>query len=136
MTAPTHGVPPDAAFIYEALRRSTERSPYILIPTPKGFDFKVDIANAQWWDLLGRSRPTKSYVNHVRGIDSGTFSITDDLLTVTRNAGVPNARYSDERTYCRNISIGFGKPYALDDDPRPADVYSNTYSTKESRRMI
>lgn len=129
-------MPPAAAPLYESLRRSTEGSPYVIEPTPTGFDFKVDIANAQWWDLLGRSNLTKSYVHHVKVIDSRTYSITDDLLTVTWNVGVPTSRYSYKRTYGRNISIGFGKAYALDDDLKPAEVYSYTYSTEESRRLI
>lgn len=136
MTAPTDGMPSDAAPLYESLRRSTEGSPYIVEPTPKGFDFKVDIANAQWWDLLGRSGLTKSYVHHVKVIDSRTYSITDDLLTITWNVGVPTAQRTYKRTYGRNISIGFGKAYALDNDLKPAEVYSYTYSTEESRRMI
>lgn len=136
MTSPPYGMPPDAAPLYELLRRSTEGSPYIVEPTPNGFDFKVDIADARWWDVLGRSSLTKSYVHHVKVIDSRTYSITDDLLTITWNVGVPTAHYTYERTYGRNISIGFGKAYALDNDLKPAEVYSYTYNTEESRRMI
>lgn len=136
MTTPPYGLSADAAALYESLRRATEGTPYILEPTPKGFDFKVNIANAQWWDLLGRSRLTKSYVHHVKVIDSRTYSITDDLATITWNAGVPSAQYTYQRQYGRNISIGFGKAYAFDDDLRPAEVYSYTYSTEESRRLI
>lgn len=136
MTAPKDGIPPHAEPLYESLRRSTEGSPYVLEATPKGFDFKVDIANADWWDLLGRSGLRKSYVHHVKVIDTTTYSITDELFTVTWNVGVPTARYSSERQYGRNISIGFGRAYALDDDLKPAEVYSYTYSTEESRRMI
>lgn len=136
MTMPPYGIPPDAIPLYEALCRSAEGSPYVLEPTPKGFDFKVDIANARWWDLLGRSRLRKSYVHHVTVVDSRTYSITDDLATVTWNVGVPTARYTSKRQYGRSISIGFGKAYALDDDLKPAEVYSYTYSTEESRRLI
>jgi hypothetical protein len=136
MTTPMDGIPPHAVPLYESLRRSAEGLPYVLEPTPKGFDFKVDIANADWWDLLGRSGLRKSYVHHVNVIDPTTYSITDDLFTVTWNAGVPTARYTSERQYGRNISIGFGKAYALDDDLKPAEVYSYTYSTEESRRLI
>ncbi|GGU21726.1 hypothetical protein [Nocardioides albus] len=136
MTLPPYGIPPDAVPLYELLCRSTEGSPYIVEPTAKGFDFKVDIANAQWWDLLGRSGLTKSYVHHITVTDSGTYSITDDLCTISWNVGVPTAHYTYKRTYGRNISIGFGKAYALDDDLIPAEVYSYTYSTEESRRVI
>lgn len=129
-------MPPDAASLYESLRRSTEGSPYVVEPTPKGFDFKLDIANAQWWDLLGRSGLRKSCVHHVKVIDSRTYSITDDLVTITWNVGVPTAQYAYERQYGRYVSIGFGKAYALDDGLKPAEVYSYTYSTEESRRMI
>lgn len=135
-TPPPYDMPPDAVPLYELLRRSTESSPYIVEPTSKGFDFKVVVAAAQWWDLLGRSGLTKSYVHHVTVTDSRTYSITDDLCTINWNVGIPTAQYTYKRTYGRNISIGFGKAYALDDDLKPAEVYSYTYNTEESQRII
>lgn len=132
---PPDGIPPDALPLYESLRRSVEASPYVVQPTSKGFDFKLDVANARWWGLLGRSRLRKAVVHHVKVIDPRTYSITDDVVTITWNAGVPTARYAYERQYGRSIAVGFGKAYALDDDLQPAEVYSYTYSAEDGRRM-
>lgn len=136
MATPYQSLLPVAVPLYERLQHATGTTAYVMEPTAKGFDLKLDIANAKWWGLLGRAGLQKSYIHHVEVIDSDTYSITDDHVTITWNVGVPTAHYTYQRQRGRTLSMGFGKAYALDDDLKPAEVYNYTYSSEEGRRMI
>lgn len=38
-----------------AVAAAVEGTPYKVVPTKRGFDVELDVANAQWWGLLNRA---------------------------------------------------------------------------------
>lgn len=128
--------PADAQALYDRVRQAAAESPYVVTPTEKGFDLKVDIVNAKWWGALNRAELKKSFIHHVAVTDPRTYLITDDYVDIEWSGGVPSAHYSKEREVGRVYKKSFEVAYGFNENHRLEKIYSYTFDSEESRRLV
>ncbi len=128
-----------------AVAARAEGTPYVVVPTPEGFDLRIDLADARWWGPLGAAGRRK-VVQHRVALDEGarSMTITDDHYDVQWSAGadvstrVPRlvASARAERSLGRTWEVSGEKTFGLDDTGRPATVVDYTFSSAEGHGMI
>lgn len=128
--------PASAQALFDGVRRATHDTPYTVTPTEKGFDLKVDIVDAKWWGVLNRAGMTKAYIHHVSVPDPQTYEVTDAYVDVEWSAGVPSAHYTQEHASGRVYKKSFDVAYAFNEDHKLEKIYSYTFDSEESRKLL
>ncbi len=121
--------------LYAAVSSRAEGTPYVVMPTDRGFDVHLDIANAHWFGLFGDGGLEKSVIQHV-AVSGEHVTITDDTREVRWNGAVPVLSASWERTLGRSYQFSFEKAWVLDESGRPEKVLDYTFSSKEGRSLV
>lgn len=72
----------------DAVRARAQGTPYVVEETPTGFDVRLAIEDPRWFGTFREWQLTQASVHHVRTDEaSRTFSVTDELRTLTWQAG-------------------------------------------------
>lgn len=80
-----------------AVAAAAAGTPYTVVPTKRGFDVQLDIANGQWWELFARVKMRKSLRWRVAEKRGGTaFTVTDREVSVDWRAGTPSISSSSQ----------------------------------------
>ncbi|BBZ10618.1 hypothetical protein [Mycobacterium branderi] len=119
----------------DAVAAAVEGTPYTVVDTKKGFDVRLDIANAQWWGLYNRAGLRKSFRWRVTERKS-SFTITDRQVDVKWRAGVPALGASMEVQGGRIFSFSREKIWALSDRGRIEPVVDYRFNSREGRDLI
>ncbi|WP_232680078.1 hypothetical protein [Nocardioides sp. R-C-SC26] len=125
-----------ASALEDAVRAASDGTPYQVASADGGFDVVLDLADAQWWGAFNRAGLRKSFTHEVRLRGEGRYTITDVAREVEWIAGTPRIAASGTVERGRIHKVGFEKTYALDDDLRPAEVVSYSFSSGTGRRLI
>ena len=135
----------DAEQLVAAVRARTENTPYVVAPTPSGFDVKLDIENATWFALMYQQSLSKTFTYHVV-VDEGAHSIaiTDDAREVTWQRGAesrdgvptPVLGGSMSRELGRLETKSFRKTYAFDQKGEYGKVVDYSFTSSEGRDLI
>ena len=108
--------------LVEAVRARAQGTPYVVEPTPTGFDVRLALDDPQWFGTFREWRLVQASVHHVRTDDARrTFSVEDELRSLSWQAGLdgrerptPGATVGVQRgritrkTVQRTCSIGRG----------------------------
>jgi hypothetical protein len=126
---------PQTAQFYEAVRQELDGTPYILTPTPQGFDLALDLENAQWFGVFNKAGLRSSYVHHVTVAPDGTYRILDDKITFQWRAGVPTGfRY--ERAQGRLTEVSFKKSWGITERGEFGQITDYRFNSAEGHRLI
>jgi hypothetical protein len=130
------------AFI-ERVRKNASDTPYVVEETDKGFDLRIDLADARWYGVLTKSGLKRTFVFHVElEEDSRIYRVTDDSYELEWTVGavgpvpVLGAKLEVERELGRKHEFEFKKTYALDERGRPGAVVDYKFSSGEGRQLI
>lgn len=126
---------PQTELFYEAVREKIAGTPYIVTPTPQGFDLALDLVNAKWFGAFNMAGLTSSYVHHVTVVPNGTYQILDDKVTFTWSAGVPTA-FRHERFQGRIHEVSFEKSWGITESGEFGKITDYTFRTQEGRQVI
>ena len=119
----------------DAVAAAAEGTPYTVVDTKHGFDVKLDIVNAQWWELYSRAGLNSSFRWRVREHDS-YFTITERQINMKWSAGVPRFAFSFDMQCGRIPSFTRQKIWALSDHGRIEPVVNYRFNSKEGRDLI
>lgn len=119
----------------DAVAAAAEGTPYTVIDTKRGFDVKLDIVNAQWWELYGRAGLDSSFRWRVREHDT-YFTITERQIKMKWSAGVPRFAFSLDMQGGRIPSFSRQIIWALSDRGRIEPVVNYRFNSKEGRDLI
>ncbi|SEQ60343.1 hypothetical protein [Microlunatus flavus] len=73
----------------EAVRARAQGTPYVVEPTPSGFDVRLALEDPQWFGTFREWRLVQASVHHVRTEEARrTVGVEDELRTLTWQAGV------------------------------------------------
>ena len=71
----------------EAVRARAQGTPYVVEPTPTGFDVRLALEDPQWFGTFREWRLVQASVHHVRTDEARrTYSVEDELRTLTWRA--------------------------------------------------
>ena len=113
-----------------------EGTPYVVSPTPEGFDVALDIVDARWYQLYAKAGLERTFVHHVTMAGGRDFTITDDSHTLEWEAGHPRLGARVERFVGRRYDVGFRKTIAVTEDARIDTVVDYAFSSEEGRKLI
>ena len=119
----------------EAVSAAAAGTPYAVIPTDRGFDVGLDLADAAWFTLFGKAGLAMSYIHHVR-VEDGWYAITDDSREVRWHAGVPGVSGSASRSLGRVKQFGAQKSWGLDESGRLRPIVDYQFNSEEGRQLI
>ncbi|MCM2577951.1 hypothetical protein [Streptomyces meridianus] len=131
--------------LIDRIRELAEGSPYVPAETPKGFDLRMDVADARWHTLMYRHRLTKVCTHHVRlDASSRTFKIIDDCRTVSWRTGagaggegpVPVLSARAERIRGRSIEVSKRVEFGWNEAGDPGKVVDYRLDSREGHRLI
>lgn len=135
----------DADTLFEAVRERAEGTPYVVERTDEGFDVRLDLADARWFDLMHKRGLRTAYTHHVR-LDEAehVLAITDDMRSVEWRAGAdvghggmrPVLAAQAQRATGRFHEVSFHKEYGLSEDGHLGEVVSYSFSSKEGLTLI
>lgn len=143
MTTSTSG----ADDLRAAVAEQTAGTPYSVVPTPDGFDLRIDLADARWYGLLGTAGRRKVVQHRVRLEESARrYSITDDHYDVHWTAAadpaagqVPRLVASAEvtRFQGRVREVSFERTLGVDaETARPAVVVDYVFDSAQGHRLV
>ena len=113
-----------------------EGTPYVVSPTPEGFDVALDIVDARWYQLYAKAGLERTFVHHVTMAGGRDFTITDDSHTLEWEAGHPRLGARVERFVGRRYDLGFRKTIAVTEDARIDTVVDYAFSSEEGRKLV
>ena len=113
-----------------------EGTPYVVSPTPEGFDVALDIVDARWYQLYAKAGLERTFVHHVTMAGGRDFTITDDSHTLEWEAGHPRLGARVERFVGRRYDVGFRKTIAVTEDARIDTVVDYAFSSEEGRKLV
>lgn len=126
---------PQTELFYKAVRQKMAGTPYVVTPTPQGFDLALDLVNAKWFGVFNRAGLTSSFVHHVTVAPNGTYRILDDKVTFQWSAGVPTGfRY--ERFQGRIHEVSFEKSWGITESGDVGQITDYTFNSQEGRQVI
>lgn len=126
----------DAAAFREAVAAAAAGTPYVVEETERGFDVRLDIANASWFGLFDKAGLSRVHVHHVAVRDDGRYTVTDDVRAVDWVAGVPRTAVSAERVRGRVIALGREKVWAFDAHGRFGPQADFRFDSEEGRELV
>jgi len=126
------------------VQRAAQGTPYVVEPTGRGFDVRIDVADATWYALMYKEGIHKVFTHHVQvDEEQGRYSVTDDGYDVEWQAGAdvsgsprPRLSASAERQVGTSREISFRKEYAWDEQGRHGKVVDYTFSSGEGNQLI
>jgi hypothetical protein len=135
----------DADTLFDAVRAKAEGTPYVVERTDTGFDVRLDLADARWFDLMHKRGLRTAYTHHVR-LDEAehALTITDDMRSVEWRAGGdvghggvrPVVAAQAQRAMGRFHEVSFRKEYGLSEDGHLGEVVSYSFSSKEGLTLV
>lgn len=136
-----------AAELFARVQAAAEGTPYVVSPTPNGFDVTVDVATPQWRTLLYQERVQKVFTYHVSVDEQNKkIAITDELYELEWSAGVggaglgqipvPHLRASVSRQSGRVWHKSSFKTAEIGADGSFGAVREYKFSSEEGRRLI
>lgn len=136
----------EADQLMAAVRARTEGTPYVVTPTPQGFDVQIDLADASWYALLYKQHLERTWVYHVKVEDetSKTLSITDEVRDVDWRVGaessggvpVPVLTMSKSGAKGRFETKSFQKTWAVNEQGEYGKVVDYSFTSSEGRDLI
>jgi len=74
--------------LFAVVQARTVGTPYVVEPTPEGFDVRLALDDPQWFGSFREWRLTQASIHHVRTDEAArTCSVDDELRTLTWRAG-------------------------------------------------
>lgn len=119
----------------DAVAAATTGTPYTVTATKRGFDVRLDLADARWWALYQRQGLRNSYRWRVKQ-QPNYYTITDRQITLNWRAGVPSAAMSWEMKSGRILCLSRQKIWALSDRGRIEPVVDYRFNAREGRDLI
>ena len=113
-----------------------EGTPYVVSPTPEGFDVALDIVDARWYQLYAKAGLERTFVHHVAMNGDRDYTITDDSHTLEWEAGHPRIGARVERFVGRRYDFSFQKTIAISEEARLEPVVDYRFSSEEGRKLI
>lgn len=142
---PTVGSGPADA-LRAAVAARADGTPYRMVPTPEGFDLRIDVVDARWYGLIGAAG-LKKVVEHEVVLDEATrtMTLTDDHREVRWDGGVDAsgapmprlvASAQVERTLGRTYEFELNRTWGIDQQGDPGRVVDFTFTSAEGQGMI
>lgn len=129
-------MPPVAYELFARVQQAAADTPYRVVPTAKGFDVELDVADATWFGLFNKAGLKHAFVHHVSIPETGTYSVTDDARTVEWIAGTPRVSYEASREVGRIKKVSFNRTYAFNEQGEFGKVVDFTFNSEEGRALI
>lgn len=130
-----------------AVAERAQGTPYVVVPTPEGFDLRVDLADARWYGPLGAAG-RRAVVQHRVVLDEAArrYTLTDDHLDLRWDAGVvpgsgpvPRLVASAQATRFRGRVHQVASEKTLGVDARtgePGTVVDILFRSADGQRMV
>jgi hypothetical protein len=119
----------------DAVATAAQNTPYTVVDTKKGFEVRLDIANARWWELYNRAGLRKTFRWRVKERRSH-YTIFDRQVEMQWRAGVPGLSASVAAQGGRIFSLSRQKIWALSDRGRIEPVVDYKFNSREGRDLI
>lgn len=119
----------------DAVAAAAQNTPYTVVDTKKGFEVRLDIENAQWWELYNRAGLRKTFSWRVKERNSH-FTIFDRQLDIHWRAGVPGLSASVAAQGGRLFSLSRQKIWAVSDRGYVEPVVDYKFNSREGRDLI
>ncbi|WP_250447176.1 hypothetical protein [Actinotalea sp. C106] len=129
-----------------AVAARAQGTPYQVVPTPEGFDLRIDVVDARWYGLIGAAG-LKKVVEHRVVLDEAarTLTLTDDHREVRWDGGVdasgapmPRLVASAQvtRTLGRTYEFEMNRTWGIDQEGKPGRVVDFTFASAEGQSLI
>lgn len=119
----------------EAVAAAAAGTPYTVTDTKRGFDVRLDVADARWWALYQREGLRRSFRWRVKE-QPNYFTITDRQISLNWRAGIPRASLSWEMQSGRILCLSRQQIWALSDRGRIEPVVDYRFNAREGRDLI
>ncbi|NYI80357.1 hypothetical protein [Nocardioides panzhihuensis] len=129
-------MPPNAYELFARVQQAAANTPYKVVPTEKGFDVELDVADATWFGLFNKAGLKHAFIHHVSIPETGTYSVTDDARTVEWIAGTPRISYEASREIGRIKKVSFNRTYAFNEEGEFSKVVDFKFNSEEGRALI
>lgn len=129
-------MPPNAYELFARVQQAAANTPYKVVPTEKGFDVELDVADATWFGLFNKAGLKHAFIHHVSIPETGTYSVTDDARTVEWIAGTPRISYEASREIGRIKKVSFNRTYAFNEEGEFGKVVDFKFNSEEGRALI
>ena len=135
----------DAETLFKAVRAKANGTPYVVTRTEQGFDVRLDLADARWFDLMHERGLRTAFTHHVALDEAArTLTITDDGQAVEWRAGAdvagggprPVLAGRAQRVLGRSYEVGFRKEYGVRADGHFGEVVTYAFSSNEGHRLV
>ncbi|MDD4865736.1 MAG: hypothetical protein PHQ28_00965 [Mycobacterium sp.] len=118
-----------------AVAAAARNTPYTVVDTKKGFEVRLDVANARWWSLYERAGLRKTFRWRVKERGSH-FTIFDRQVGMQWRVGAPDLGASVQAQGGRIFSLSREKIWALSDRGRIEPVVDYKFNSREGRDLI
>jgi hypothetical protein len=129
-------MPPVAYELFARVQQAAVETPYKVVPTAKGFDVELDVADATWFGLFNKAGLKHAFIHHVSIPETGTYSVTDDARTVEWIAGTPRISFEASREVGRIKKVSFNRTYAFNEHGDFGKVVDFSFNSEEGRALI
>ena len=129
-----------------AVAAGAQDTPYQVIPTPVGFDLRINVVDARWCSMLGAGGLKQVAENRVALDEVGRVMMTTDVHlgfewevdVQTPGMGLPRlvASALTEKKAGRVHEFSSNRTRGIDQEGEPATVVNVTVSSAEGHRMI
>lgn len=126
----------------DAARRLAANSPYVIEETGRGFDVRLDLADARWYELFSKAGLKETFVHHVN-INAGprSYTVLDDMSQTEWVAGldgrrVPRLSGKMTRVLGMVFTWQFKKIYAFDEQGRYGAVVDYSFNSIDGHKLI
>ena len=129
-------MPPIAYELFTRVQQAAADTPYKVVPTEKGFDVELDVADATWFGLFNKAGLKHAFIHHVSIPETGIYSVTDDARTVEWIAGTPRVSYEASREVGRIKKVSFNRTYAFNEQGEFGKVVDFKFNSEDGRALI
>jgi hypothetical protein len=126
----------DIARLAEATQQRIQGTPYQIVPTDKGFDLTLNLADAQWYGLLSTSGLTTVAIQHVECPQPGAYTVSGDEYRLQWTAGVP--RLGVKMQSFKGTKVGVERKIVIgfNDQGQLGKVVDYTFRPQEGRQFV
>lgn len=129
-----------------AVTARAQDTPYQVVPTPEGFDLRINVVDAHWYGLISAAG-LKKVVEHRVALDESRrrLTMTDVHLDVRWDAALDTSGHAPPRlvasaqvtrTLGRTYEVSFNRTWAINAQGVPAKVVDFSFSSAEGQSLI